>query len=77
MTKKKKKSWLKNRVSNLRLLSWYWKLIISLFIVFVGGSWGFSLITVADDILMVLGYFILAFLLWVVIQIWLPNKTEK
>lgn len=72
--KRQKKPFVKKFFQDLRILPWYWKFVVSLLIFFVGGSGGMSLLTSADDFAMYGGYFLLAILLWVLIQIWLPQK---
>lgn len=72
---KKKKNSL--RLLKVRLLPQYWKVILSLILFFGGGSLGMSLFMGADDFEMILGFVLLAVLLWLLIQIWLPAPTEN
>lgn len=74
--KKKKKSWLKSQVVKVQILPWYWKGVATLAIFFLGGTFGTQLFTSPDDIMMVLGFLVLAFALWFLIQMWLPAKEE-
>ena len=73
-TKRLKKQ---SRLIKVRLLPQYWKVIISLVLIFGGGSFGMSLFMGADDFEMILGFVLLAVLLWLLIQIWLPAPTEN
>lgn len=69
---KKKKSWLKNQVIKVQVLPWYWKIVATVFIFFIGGSAGSQLFTYADDIVMILGAIVLVGVLWFLIQMWMP-----
>lgn len=68
----------KPQMIKVRLLPQYWKVIISLILFFGGGSFGMSLFMGADDFEMIFGFVLLAVLLWLLIQIWLPvSKNNK
>lgn len=72
-----KKTKKKPRLIKLRLLPNYWKGILSLVLFFGGGSLGMSLLMGSDDFEMVLGFILLAVLIWVFIQIWLPAAKNN
>ena len=74
--KKKKKSWFKNQVVKVQILPWYWKLVATLLIFFLGGTFGTQLFTSADDLLMVCGFVVLVVVLWFLIQMWMPAAEE-
>lgn len=69
---KKQKSWFKTQVIKVQILPWYWKLVATLLIFFLGGTFGTQLFTAADDLLMICGFAVLAVALWFLIQVWMP-----
>lgn len=74
---KNKKNKKQSKMMKIRLLPQYWKFILSLVLFFGGGSLGMSLFMGADDIEMGIGFVLLAVLLWLLIQIWLPVSIEN
>jgi len=76
MAKKSKKSWLKRQVSKVQILPWYWKMVATVAIFFLGGTLGTQCFTEADDVLMGVGFLILVGVLWFLIQMWLPAPKE-
>lgn len=74
--KKRKKSWLQNQVAKVKVLAWYWKMVFSIVIIFIGGSFGMQLFTTPDDFIMVLGFILLSVVLWLLFQMWLPATEE-
>lgn len=69
---KKQKSWFKTQVIKVQILPWYWKLVATLVIFFLGGTFGTQLFTAADDFLMICGFAVLVVVLWFLIQMWMP-----
>lgn len=75
--KKKKKSWLARQIEKVHLLPWYWKIVASIAIFFLGGSIGSDLFTRASDFAMIAGFVIMAVSLWGIINLWCPPKTKN
>ena len=73
--KEKKENWLKRQFNKVNLLPWYWKMVASLLLFFLGGSFGMHLFTSASDLRMCVGFTIMALALWLIIKIWLPAKN--
>lgn len=76
MTKKKKnkKNWLRCQFRKVQLLPWYWKIIASMVIFFLGGTFGTQLFTSASDLSMIFGFIVIVAALWLLIQMWVPKK---
>lgn len=62
--KRKRTSFLK-----IRLLPWYWKIVLSVVWFFCGGILGSQLFTSASDLALMTGFAVLVICLWVLIQI--------
>lgn len=73
---KKKKSWLKNQVVKVQVLPWYWKIVATLIIFFVGGNLGSQLFMYADDLVMIAGAILSVAVIWFLIQMWMPSPKE-
>ena len=74
MEKRKKKGWLKRQQGKIQLLPCYWKTIASIVIVFLFGTSGTQLFTASSDALLFIGFCILVLGIWLLVQIWLPQK---
>lgn len=73
-SKKTKKSWLKRQLNKVQLLPWFWKIVISIMVFFLGGSTGTQLFTSPSNWSMFFGFAILMVSLWFLIQMWAPKK---
>ncbi len=74
--KRKKKSWFKIQVAKVRILPWYWKLVVTIVLFFAGGSVGTQLFTAPDDLMMFFGFIVLVVVLWFLFQMWLPASKK-
>ena len=73
----KRKCWLKRQLKKVQMLPWYWKIVASVAIFFLGGSIGSELFTYAKDAAMIAGFVIIAISLWGIINLWWPPKTKN
>lgn len=71
---KKKTNWFNRQLGKVQLLPWYWKVIATIVIFFLGGTFGTQLFTSASDLSLFLGFAILVVTLWLLIQMWFPKK---
>lgn len=66
-----------SKMMKIRLLPLYWKLVLSVVLIFGGGFFGMSLFMGADDIEMGIGFVLMALLVWLLFQIWLPILSDN
>lgn len=75
--RKTKQSWFRRQVVKVQILPWYWKLVATLVIFFLGGTLGTQMFTAADDLTMFFGFIVLVFVLWFLLQMWMPAQSGK